>query len=69
MGKKVRKMNAARVLFGISRIGYTPASAICDIIDNAVSASATNIHVLIKHKFANINRKNNVSEYLFLFSS
>ena len=53
MGKKVRKMNAARVLFGISRIGYTPASAICDIIDNAVSA--TNIHVLIKHKFANIN--------------
>ena len=62
MGKKVRKMNAARVLFGISRIGYTPASAICDIIDNAVSASATNIHVLIKHKFANINRKNNVSE-------
>ena len=66
MGKKVRKMNAARVLFGISRIGYTPASAICDIIDNAVSASATNIHVLIKHKFANINRKNNVSEYLII---
>ena len=41
--KKTRKMNAGRVLFGISRIGYTPASAICDIIDNSVSAKAENI--------------------------
>lgn len=66
MAKKERKMNAARVLFGISRIGYTPASAICDIIDNAVSASAANIHILIKHKSANMNKKNNVSEYLII---
>lgn len=66
MKKNVRKMNAARVLFGISRIGYTPASAICDIIDNAVSANASNIHILIKHKHININRKNNVAEYLII---
>ena len=36
--RNIRKMNAARVCFGISRIGYTPASAICDIVDNSVSA-------------------------------
>ena len=30
---KERKMNAARVCFGISRIGYTPSSAICDIVE------------------------------------
>lgn len=66
--KKVRKMNAARVCFGISRIGYTPASAICDIIDNAVSAHATEIHVEIIQKDNNYNtyRKNNVQEYLII---
>lgn len=66
MAKKTRKMNAARVLFGISRIGYTPASAICDIIDNSVSAKAENIHILIKTKHRNENRKNNVEEYLIV---
>ena len=68
MAKKTRKMNAARVLFGISRIGYTPASAICDIIDNGVTASATNIWVLIKKKNQrfNLNKKDNVDEYLII---
>ena len=66
MTKKIRKMNAARVLFGISRIGYTPASAICDIIDNSVSAKAENIHIIIKTKHANENRKNDVLEYLII---
>lgn len=66
--KNTRKMNAARVLFGISRIGYTPASAICDIIDNAVSAHADTIHVDIIQKNAkfNMNKKNNVEEYLII---
>lgn len=66
--KKKRKMNAARVLFGISRIGYTPASAICDIIDNAVTANATNIRVFIKKKnnSFNLNKKDNVEEYLII---
>ncbi len=63
---KKRKINAARVCFGISRIGYTPSSAICDIIDNSVSAHAHNIHVFIKKKNMNINRKNNVTEYLII---
>lgn len=45
---RARKTNAARELFGISRIGYTPASALYDIIDNAVSAKAKNVRILIK---------------------
>ena len=66
--RKNRKMNAARVLFGISRIGYTPASAICDIIDNAVTANAANIRVFIKKKndSYNLNKKDNVEEYLII---
>lgn len=66
MERKQRKMNAARVLFGISRIGYTPASAICDIMDNSVSAGAKNIHIMIKTKHKNVNRKNNIEEYLIV---
>ena len=66
--RKERKMNAARVLFGISRIGYTPASAICDIIDNAVTATAENVHIFIKKKNLNfnLNKKDNVEEYLII---
>lgn len=66
--KKTRKINAARVCFGISRIGYTPASAICDIIDNAVSAHATDIHVEIiqKDNKYNLYKKNNIEEYLII---
>lgn len=61
-------MNAGRLLFGLSRIGYTPASAICDIVDNCVSASAENVTILIKKinpKWTDV-RKNNVSEYLII---
>lgn len=66
--KKTRKINATRICFGISRIGYTPASAICDIIDNAVSAYAKNIHIKIiqKSTSTNLNKKNDVQEYLII---
>ena len=66
--KNTRKMNAARVCFGISRIGYTPASAICDIVDNAVSAHAKNVHIQIikKQDSYNDNKKNNIKEYLII---
>ena len=66
--KKTRKINAARICFGISRIGYTPATAICDIIDNAVSAHAKNIHIKIiqKDNSSNLNKKNNVEQYLIV---
>lgn len=58
-------INPGRVLFGLSRIGYTPASAICDIVDNAVMAQAKNIHILITRENEKFNdsRKGNVKEY------
>lgn len=60
--------NPGRVLFGLSRIGYTPASAICDIIDNSVRAKASNITVLIHKEREELNdgRRNNVSEYIVI---
>ena len=64
-----RRMNATRVCVGIGRIGYTPANAICDIIDNSVTHGAKNIHVMIKKKNdkCNINKKDNVEEYLIIY--
>jgi len=41
-------MNAARVCDAIARIGYAPASAIMDIIDNSVAAKARNITLEIE---------------------
>lgn len=41
-------MNAARVCDAIARIGYAPASAIMDIIDNSVAANARNIALEIE---------------------
>ena len=63
-------INPGRLLFGLSRIGYTPASAICDIIDNSVMAHAKNIHILIvrENEKYNDNRRGNVKEYLILLS-
>ena len=61
-------INPGRVLFGLSRIGYTPSSAICDVIDNAVTAQAKNIHVLIskENEKYNDHRKGNVRDYLII---
>jgi hypothetical protein len=61
-------INPGRVLFGLSRIGYTPSSAICDIIDNSVMAHAKNIHIRISkenEKYTD-SRKGNVKEYLII---
>jgi len=59
-------INPSKVLFGLSRIGYTPSSAICDIIDNAVSAKATKIYIdAIKIDESKSNSyKNNIKEYI-----
>ena len=61
-------INPGRVLFGLSRIGYTPASAICDIIDNSIMANAKNIYVLIKKENEKYKdtRQGNVKEYLII---
>lgn len=61
-------INPARVCFGLSRIGYTPTAAICDIIDNSVRAGAQKVHVLIvkEHEGFKDTRQNNVKEYLVI---
>jgi hypothetical protein len=61
-------INPGKVLFGLSRIGYTPASAICDIIDNSVMAHASNIWLIIERESERYNdsRRGNVREYVII---
>lgn len=63
-----RKIDAKRLCQGLGRIGYTPPQAICDLVDNAVSAGASNIYIkAVKiDENANDNRRNNVREYLVI---
>jgi len=44
----VGNINAARLLAALGRIGYKPDSAILDMVDNAVSAEAENINILLE---------------------
>ena len=48
MSIKEGTWDAGRVLQALGRIGYDPVSAILDIVDNSVSASATSIVVKVK---------------------
>ena len=61
-------IDAGRLLFGLSRIGYTTSAAICDIIDNSVRANANNIHLLIKKEREDFSdsKRNNVKEYIII---
>jgi hypothetical protein len=60
--------NASRVLFGLSRIGYTPQSAIADIVDNSITNGAKNVfvHIVKDRSELSDNRKNNIKEYLII---
>lgn len=62
------EIDAGRLLFGLSRIGYTTSSAICDIIDNSIRAESENIELLIikDRKDFSDNKKNNVKEYIIV---
>lgn len=62
------KVNPSRVCYGLSRIGYNPTSAICDIVDNSVVAKSKNIYIKIikENEHFEDNRKNNVREYLII---
>ncbi len=66
--KKRLSWNPGKVCFGLSRIGYTPTSAICDIVDNSVTAGANNINIkIIKEKdYIDNSRRNNVKEYVII---
>ena len=61
-------IDAGRLLFGLSRIGYTTSAAICDIIDNSVRANAQYINLLIKKEREDFsdNKRNNVKEYIII---
>jgi len=61
-------IDPARVCFGLSRIGYIPASALCDIVDNSITAKAQNINIIIRKENPefNDNRKNNIREFLVI---
>ncbi|OUC98919.1 ATP-binding protein [Streptosporangium minutum] len=59
------EINPGRVLRAIARIGYTPASAICDIIDNAVAADAGLISIeLQREPDVAESRRNSAARYI-----
>lgn len=62
------KIDAGRLLFGLSRIGYTTSTALCDIIDNSIRAEATAISVVVKKEREDYadTKQNNVSEYVII---
>lgn len=68
MEKIAIEIDAGRLLFGLSRIGYTTSSAICDLIDNSIRAASQNINVIIIKERPELSdtRKNNVKEYLIV---
>lgn len=61
-------MDAGRICDGLSRIGYTPPTAIADIMDNAVTARAKQITVKIirENEARSDSRRDNVREYLII---
>lgn len=61
-------INPGRVSFGLSRIGYNPTTALCDIIDNSVRAGSKNINILIIKERPELSdrRKDNVKEYVVI---
>ena len=68
MSEIALNIHAGRLLFGLSRIGYTTSSAICDIIDNSIRAKASKIDVLITKEREDLSdaKKNNVKQYIII---
>ena len=62
------KWNANRVLFGLSRIGYSTHAAIADIVDNSISYGGKNVRIEIIQKDVGLSdrRRNNIREYLII---
>lgn len=62
------EIDAGRLLYGLSRIGYTTSSAICDIIDNSIRANASSVHLLIikERKDFSDTKRNNVKDYIII---
>lgn len=62
------QLDPARILVGLSRIGYTPPSALCDIVDNAVTAGASTVRIKIVKDREDLSdsRRNNVKSYVVI---
>jgi len=60
------ELNAARVCDGLRKIGYTPSTAINDIIDNSVQAGASTIHIQAIPIAASEVRRENVKSYVIV---
>jgi hypothetical protein len=57
--------NPGRVLRALARIGYRPESAICDIVDNSVSAGARSVSITLEVEPGMAeNRRNNAARYI-----
>jgi len=60
-------INAARVCDGLSKIGYTPATALADLMDNSVQAKASKITLkIIREAKKADSARNNVKEYIII---
>jgi hypothetical protein len=59
------EVNPGRVLRAIAHIGYTPQSAICDIVDNSVAVGAKRIAIRLEREpdIAE-NRRNSAARYI-----
>lgn len=56
-------MNAARICDGLRKIGYTPPTAITDIVDNSVQAQAKHVYIRTIPKLVTDRRRDNVEAY------
>ncbi|MEU0490779.1 ATP-binding protein [Nocardiopsis sp. NPDC006139] len=58
-------INPGRILRAIARIGYTPESAICDIVDNSVAANSSRISIKLERE-PNMSeaRRNSAARYI-----
>ncbi|MFI5685823.1 ATP-binding protein [Streptomyces sp. NPDC051636] len=58
-------INPGRILRAIARIGYTPESAICDIVDNSVAANARRVAIKLEREpDMSEARRNSAARYI-----
>lgn len=50
-------VNTGQAIYSLKKMGFTPLSAVCEILDNAIEAKATRIHITIEWKQKQINQR------------
>jgi hypothetical protein len=67
MTTKSLKINALRVCDAIAKIGYTPPSALMDLVDNSVTAQSTKVFIKIeRNPELTLSKSNNVLSYTII---